>query len=144
MAKTHPTEWAYFGCGDDSGHYLFSPGLSPRRFGGDYQLDQTLSRFDGKLAPIDSKRYVAAYSVLGGIGWTAISWWDNTVDRRPGSNSIIFRKAYTDPYLLLADAQERFPWVFKRLPQAIEFVADNGFWVPGAQPLSGAEPKKGS
>jgi hypothetical protein len=115
--------WCYFGCGDRAGHYLFPEG---RQGTGGYgrPLLEYLTHLDGKLAPqLDRTCYRAVFSRLGAVGYTALSWWDKTVDQRGGSNSTIFAPTIVmTPVDLLAEGQKRFPWVFARLPEPLQIV----------------------
>lgn len=111
-------KWTYFGCHQVAGHYTFSEGMRSltQRYG-----SRDLSRFDGMLPnQVDTKPYVATVTRLGGWGLTALAFWDYSVDSRSGSNSVIFCPDLTiTPEALLAGAEERFPQVFKRLPQPV-------------------------
>lgn len=114
-------EWLYFGCHKEPGHYVFGQGMRSRvpRYGsGD------LSRFDGMLPPqTDTAPYIATVSRLGGWGLTALAFWDYSVDKRGGCNSIVFAPSLTiAPADLLAEAQARFPEVFGRLPQPVRLL----------------------
>jgi hypothetical protein len=108
------TGWLYFGCHQRPGHYLFSPGMrsAPR------DLARKLERLDAKLAPQDTTEpYIAVVSRLGGYGCSALSFWDYSVDRRQGSNSIVFAPSLTiSPEDLLAGVEQHFPEVRARLP----------------------------
>lgn len=112
------SRWLYFGCNGGAGHYLFEQGM--------FRANESIRQcnFDGLLAPQDSKLpYVAAVSRLGGWGMTALSFWDYSVDKRGGSNSIIFAPSLTiSPDDLLIEAQRRFPQVFARLPAAVTLM----------------------
>jgi hypothetical protein len=112
-------KWIYFGCGDQSGHYAFEEGTRYR------SSDSSFAAFDGTLPPQPERQlYVASFSRLGGWGFSALSWWDRSVDSRPGSNSTILAPSLTiEPDTMLAEAKRRFPWVFDRLPQPIRLLA---------------------
>lgn len=115
-------KWYYFGCRDQAGHYLFDQS-GQENYG--YGPERPLGQFDGCLAPQPERDlYVAAVSRLGGVGYTALAWWDRSVDKRPASNSIIFAPGLDgDPAELLAEAERRFPWVFSRLPQPVTLAS---------------------
>ena len=112
-------QWLYFGCHRQPGHYLFAEGM--RSYGLGRHLDK-LSHFDGKLPRQDStKPYIATVSRLEGWGCSALAFWDYSVDKRGGCNSVVFAPSLTiSPADLLAEAQARFPDVFNRLPQPVE------------------------
>jgi hypothetical protein len=119
------SEWIYFGCHRVPGHYLFQQGMrSFNRFG----WPRELSRFDGMLPPqTDTAGYVATVSRLEGWGLTALAFWDYSVDKRSGCNSIVFAPSLTiAPAELLAEAQTRFPEVFGRLPQLVRLLGAAG------------------
>ena len=107
--------WLYFGCNGGPGHYLWEVGMiqvNGRVYGG-------LPRdFDGLLAPQNNRKpYIAAVSRLEGWGLSALSFWDYSVDKRQGSNSIIFAPSLTiTPDEFLSEAKRRFPQVFSRIP----------------------------
>lgn len=114
-------QWLYFGCHRQAGHYVFSEGMRSltQRYG-----SRDLSRFDGMLPlQVDTAPYIATVSRLGGWGFTALAFWDYSVDKRGGSNSVIFAPSLTiEPAELLAEAQRRFPQVFERLPQPVQLL----------------------
>lgn len=124
-------EWIYFGCHQQAGHYLFRQGMHKtwNRNG-----ERDLSRFDGLLPPqSDTTGYIASVSRLEGWGLTALAFWDYSVDKRGGCNSVVFAPSLTiTPEDLLAEAQTRFPEVFSRLPQPVKLA--HGVALPdGAQ-----------
>jgi hypothetical protein len=47
-------------------------------------------------------------------GWTALAFWDRSVDSRPGSNAVFFADAYRGFDAMLADAREHWPTIFAR------------------------------
>ncbi|MCJ2074476.1 hypothetical protein MKK68_02215 [Methylobacterium sp. E-016] len=80
--------WLYFGCHEQAGHHLrYGDGTCPR-YGPPLA---SLKRFDGMFCPPeDVGEHVAALTRLGTVGYSALAFWDRSVDSRPGSNSIIF------------------------------------------------------
>ena len=116
--------WIYFGCHKQPGHHLFSEGMGSLPYG---SAARNLTIFDGALPPQDDRAgYVAAVSRLGGWGFTALAFWDYSVDSRGGCNSVVFAPSLTiEPAELLAEAQARFPQVFGRLPQVVRLKTPN-------------------
>ena len=115
-------KWLYFGCYKVPGHYLFTEPCNP------YYYDrkaEKLKYFDAKLAPQDSSEpYIAAISRLGGWGLTALSFWDYSVDKRGGCNSIFFAPSLTiTPEEMLAECAARFPDIWGRFPNGISLLA---------------------
>lgn len=117
-------EWLYFGCHKVPGHYVFGEEMRSRcqRYG-----SMDLSRLDGMLPPqTDTAPYVATVSRLEGWGVSALAFWDYSVDKRGGCNSVVFAPSLTiAPEELLAEAQARFPQVFGRLPQPVRLMTPN-------------------
>lgn len=113
-------QWLYFGCHQHPGHYLFTEGM--RR--ASYDLNR-LSHLDGCLPPQnDTTPYIATASRLEGWGMSALAWWDYSVDKRGGCNSVVFAPSLDiAPADLLAEAMRRFPQVFERLPQPVQLLS---------------------
>lgn len=115
------SDWIYFGCHQTPGHYAFGEGMRQfvRRYG-----SRDVSRFDGMLPPqTDTAPYIATVSRLEGWGLTALAFWDYSVDKRGGCNSVVFAPSLTiAPEDLLSEAQTRFPQVFGRLPQPVRLL----------------------
>jgi len=113
-------QWYYFGCKGQPGHYLFDQrGQKAYR----PPFEKMDNRFDGNLTPQfkGTKYFEAALSRLGGYGYSALAWHDNSVDTRSGSNSVIFAPSLDiDPEEMLAEAKVRFPWVFARIPSGVK------------------------
>jgi hypothetical protein len=107
--------WLYFGCHQQAGHYFWEPGM--RRFY-HHIASRGIESIDGVLCPRGpEKPYIAAFSRLGGWGYSALSFWDYTVDRRPKSNSNFLAPSLTiAPAELLAQSRLVFPEVWARLP----------------------------
>lgn len=115
----------YLGCWGRSGHYLFMP---RRRDFRSNDWHHRMECLDGDLAPIaadvggayEPQFKAKAWRLTGytPVPYSAISWWDRSVDRRNGSNSIIFVPGHTvEPDVMLALAREYFPEVLSRLPE---------------------------
>ncbi|TNC14865.1 hypothetical protein FF100_04615 [Methylobacterium terricola] len=83
--------WLYFGCHGQAGHFLWhGNGRQERTY------RHPLSRFDGSLCfPSSVGERVAALTRLGAQGYSALAFWDYSVDSRGGSNSIIFAPSLT-------------------------------------------------
>lgn len=114
-------KWFYFGCHREPGHYLFREGMFRHYYD---ETTKKLERFDGMLAPQNTKDpYIATISRLGGWGFTALSFWDYSVDNRGGCNSIIFAPSLSIHHDdLLSEAEKRFPEVFNRLPYPVRLL----------------------
>ena len=117
--------WLYFGCGQRQlGHYLFREnGQTLHAYGSNPLAHLQRMNWDGALAPQPERSdrlYQASLSRLGGWGYSALSWWDRSADKRSASNSTILAPHLAiDPANMLDEAYARFPWVFARLPQPL-------------------------
>lgn len=117
-------QWVYFGCYQGPGHYSWLEGM--RSFTEEYGR-RRFSSLDGLLPPQDSgDPYIATVSRLEGWGCTALAFWDYSVDKRGGCNSVVFAPSLTiTPDELLTEAQARFQQVFGRLPQVVRIKTPN-------------------
>lgn len=104
----------YFGCIDRPGHYLWASaaGVPATLSRGDYRRD-LLSRCDGLLCPTDRTEGVVLKHFIH--EYTAISFWDQSGDSRPGSSSTFFLKGIHGYKYMLWAAREAFPTVFARI-----------------------------
>lgn len=109
----------HFGCSNhESGHYLHSPEI-PR----DLEERRALSnitrtnpwgrQIDGGLCPKNTQ--MEGYALIHRKdGWTALAFWDRSVDSRPGSNSVFLADVDCDFAELLRVAYENFPDIVAR------------------------------
>jgi hypothetical protein len=111
-------EWFYFGCNTTPGHFLFNERMHHVYRYGDSNDAHPLGKFDGALCyPKKLGPYKVAISILGGVDYTAFAFWDYTVDKRPGSNSIFFAPGRVEDVEFIRDeAFKRFPRIATRLP----------------------------
>lgn len=109
--------WYYFGCLQYIGHHLYDKRKYSRHV-------SELIELDGLLCPKDTTPYRALLTRIPHLEYTALAWWDHTVDRRGGSNSIIFAPSPSCSLESIRSAMSRwFPWVEARLPQPL-FILD--------------------
>jgi hypothetical protein len=121
----------YFGCVEQAGHYLWVPGpRSAYRESTPWGANAPwgANGIDGMLAPHENPRcgyltkgYGCDCSQREGVaaihykdGWTAISFWDRSVDTRPGCNSTFLADGNYTFEEMLAHAQNYFPSVMER------------------------------
>lgn len=105
----------YFGCIGQKGHFLWENEHSRIPI---FQCDKIpfISRefyrtLDGKYCP----EFASRKKKLSHSGpWLIISWWDNSVDNRPGSHSTFIGMDFKDFEEMLYAAKEKFPQVFAR------------------------------
>ncbi len=118
----------YFGCWDNTGHHMhdihgktvYHQRELPPSFPWDINFCDSGLLTNGKKPDIYNGK---VYWVSGGreTFWYAFVWWDNSVDRRPGSNSGIYVPFQSlgkqDDMLLVA--KKSFPHVIQRQRQPL-------------------------
>lgn len=118
-------QWYYFGCRYHSGHYLHN------RHGSVVYLD-ALDHLDGELCPRDKTPYRAILYRIPHLRYSSLGWWDNTVDTRPGSNSIILAPSPTCSLESIRKAMTLwFPWVEARLPVPLVVLGEERIYSKG-------------
>ena len=117
----------FFGCWSRPGHYLINENgrdvWEPRTVG----LPWTA--IDTKLCPgkrherrndVSSEEQVEGWAALHHKdGWTALAWWDRSVDKRHGSNAAIFAKGTHTVEEMLKLGASVYPRVFSRFTYTI-------------------------
>jgi len=120
----------YFGCVREPGHHFFGPDGEYRHFKEFAQSPWRAYELDAQLAPhfedcIRKRsrfcKYCDCASGPEGIallhhkaGWTALSFWDRSVDNRGASNSTFILEGDYDFNQALALARSLFPSIFAR------------------------------
>jgi hypothetical protein len=109
----------YFGCWEDVGHYMRSSSsdrsLESCRAEHDFMYTNPWgTNIDGGLCPKGPQNEGAAL-VHQKDGWTALSFWDRSVDSRLGSNSNFLAEGTFDLAQMIAIAKEHFPTVMERI-----------------------------
>ena len=113
----------YFGCQQQSGHYWWRPDRLP--CGSSSHVQQAVGpsihpKIDGGFCP---KRDIQGNAKLTEIdGWTILSFWDNSIDKRGQSSSSFVAKGSYDFDGMLAIAEAQFPSVWKRYSFPIVLV----------------------
>lgn len=108
--------WLYWGCSRDVGHYLFDETLAPARDPSG-RHPHPLAQFDGTLCEFGAQPYVASLTRLGALGYSALAFWDRSLDTRVGSNSIFFAPSLRiAPMEILRGAEIHFPSIVQRVP----------------------------
>lgn len=123
IAKHRDCESYYFGCHLQSGHYFWKPGMKKTNLGyRDMVNDLPFSDIDGGLAPAKGEGQIEGIAKLSHKdGWTALAFWDRSVDHRPGSHSTFLFHAAELPFAVaLALARETYPEVFARITYDIK------------------------
>jgi hypothetical protein len=108
----------YFGCTQGPGHYMHASQpvrtLDARRALSDFERSNPWGlRIDTKLAPTGEQ--IEGRALLHHKdGWTALSFWDRSVDRRSGSCSTFLAQGEHDFERMLHLTRTHFPAVMAR------------------------------
>ena len=100
----------YFGCDGPPGHFFHTPARHQT-----YNVPRWMERLDGVLPPRDDREAQGPATLTYMHGWTAIAWWDRSVDKRGACNSVVWLRGELSWDEALAAARRAFPWVFARL-----------------------------
>jgi len=103
----------YFGCMSEAGHYFFSRDSRMSRDIDSPQGNPWGYSVDGKLCPTGAQTQ-GLLQLHHKDGWTAIAFWDRSVDERPGSCSVFLCPGTKNAVEMLTLAAERFPNVMRR------------------------------
>lgn len=123
MSIETPLRIFYFGCWGGTGHFLWTrDALSAERVRhpwgvGRRGLDGALAPGfrdprRGEVAPEDQHQGAAA--LVHRDGWTALAFWDRSVDHRAGSNSVFLAPGTLTADEMIKLARETFPSVWAR------------------------------
>ncbi len=110
----HAPEIHYFGCLKRGQTRLYSKReqLEYHQTPWDYELDETLvQEGDGLIGPGAHVRHKD--------GWTAVVFWDNSLDKRPFALSVFLVAKYWAKERVLAEAALQWPEVFGRVGFAL-------------------------
>lgn len=102
----------YFGCWDRVGHTMRRPDGSSVRSVGD--MPWGIYGEDGKLPPQVGPQVEGLAATHHLEGWTALSFWDRSVDDRMGCNSNFFLRGTYDFAEAVSLARAAFPHVWAR------------------------------
>lgn len=120
----------YFGCWHEPGHYLWHCGTGGYPYK-DWRHSKILLGAHPHSLNYEPPEIPWGYGLDGGLlrgkslregeavveqrdGWTALSFYDNSVDRRPGSSSTFVFDTPLSPEEALAAARAAFPPIFER------------------------------
>lgn len=119
----------YFGCVGESGHYLWSPGRAAddppmKRAWHEIHRLPWGQHVDTGLCPTDTRKEgIALHHVafdVNDLPWTAVSFWDSTVDKRPGSCSVFIVEGAHTAEQVIALSREAFPTIWARFTFPVE------------------------
>lgn len=101
----------YFGCWGGIGHHLWTTRGNFAEVCHSWGSNEY--GLDGRLTPTDTKHEGVA-RLVHKDGWTALAFWDRSVDRRGGSNSVFLFDAALTFDDAVNEAKRAFPSVWAR------------------------------
>lgn len=113
-------EVLYYGCElRESGHYAWRPNWqrwsAPTPFDSNLRLPGSATELDGGFTPPMSEEKNGKARLTHVDGWTVLSFWDNSMDKRPGSHATFAVDDTVDFETILQLAREAYPAVFGRM-----------------------------
>jgi hypothetical protein len=110
----------YFGCWENYGHYLKDhQGINISYLNNDLPWDQ----IDGVLCPVDTRKQ-GVVKIHHKEGWTAAAFWDNSIDSRPMSNSVLFYEDLLGITAIIEEFKKIFPKIYKRFDfKLVEWIS---------------------
>lgn len=114
-AKPVPARVFYFGCYGEVGHYLHTPDM--HHAWNDHNIIPWGKNIDSTLCPpgrYEENQPEGVAVLTFKDGWTALSFWDRSVDRRGNSNSNFIAEGAFNFNQMVEIAQTHFPKVWKR------------------------------
>lgn len=119
MTPSLPPRIYYFGPWDQAGHHMRARGIPAdleerRAISGFTYTNPWGTKIDGGLCPKDTGEEGRAL-VHHRNGWTALSFWDYSVDTRPGSNSTYLAEGEFTFEEMVAMAKEHFAYRWNKM-----------------------------
>lgn len=111
------TRMFYFGCVGDVGHYLWDENLRQLRWSD--SLPWRIQEVDGVMPPQETYQQGLARMLYKGC-WTAMAFWDRTVDTRPGGNSVFLADGTFTFDEMVQLAIRTFPSIMRRYDFLLE------------------------
>lgn len=107
----------YFGCWGGPGHFLVAPNGRHASCPAwqEFELDAKLCPgYVGAYTTPNSAQVEGAAALYHKDGWTALAFWDRSVDTRGGCNSVLLLRGTHFGAEVVRLAQEAFPSIWKR------------------------------
>jgi len=126
----------YFGCIGEPGHYLFRPDLQHSSSQVKHLLEVAgiYPRCDGGFCPMGEKKRMWEVNQVEGHarvthfnGYTILSFWDRSVDKRNNSNSTFIEEGTHNFNRMVEMAKLDFPSVWERF--TFEVIDEAEGWV---------------
>lgn len=129
-AEVETVEAYYYGCWQETGHYWHCGTKKGRsvaqRIGIDvYKVDTGFCPGAIPGSQSFSRSKVEGEAALHHINeWTILSFWDNSIDDRPGSHSTFIVFGTYDYTIMCTIAERQFPSVWKRFKFSLKLVEE--------------------
>jgi len=122
----------FFGCWGRTGHYLYQPGgtsliITALDMPWGYEIDGGLcpgKRRGPKAYQLPETQIEGQASLTKKDGWTALSFWDRSMDHRMNCNSNFIAKGYFSFDEIMMLAKQYFPEIMGRFKFEIK-LAEN-------------------
>jgi hypothetical protein len=106
----------YFGCIGEAGHYLWYSDRS-KAYGSNARIDGVNEKLLQNLDSVFPPPEIVGTGIYNDCivpPVRIVSWWDRSVDKRPGSNSNLIGVGYASAEEMIDDAYKIFPSVMNR------------------------------
>ena len=115
------SEMIFFGCVKQVGHHLYTKDGYMMSYMDRKKIPFTEGILDtGLLEGVPMTEGLATISIIR--GWTVVSFWDNSVDKRGKSNAaFIYPKSMTFEEMIEI-SREQLPWFWARFKSPIQLV----------------------
>ncbi len=104
----------YFGCSREPGHFLWEDDAGFMHSKLRYDKLPWGYKIDSSLCTGHSGSEEGRASLHHKDGWTAVAFWDRSVDSRPGSNSAFICDEEIDYDEMIRRSKETFPKIWER------------------------------
>lgn len=118
----------YYGCWDDTGHYYYDEhgmSMSRREMDRLMKMPWGIYEVDGGMQPRNNQVEGEAVLVCK-EDWTVLTFWDRTIDHRPGSLSAYVAKGTFTFDQMVAMAKARFSVRWNRMKFEVKPLLDTG------------------
>jgi hypothetical protein len=131
VVHVRDVEAYYYGCQNDTGHYWFAKdGEWMGRKSIIAKLPESIGPYkvDGGFCPGAPKAHwgPSGHAAFHRVdGWSVLSFWDNSIEKRPGGCSTFVAKGTFHYATMREIAESQFPSVWKRFKFEIKLVEEH-------------------
>ena len=115
----------YFGCLGEVGHFMYEPPGRVTTESNQFTLTNPWRlEVDGKLCPDDATQPEGIARLHVRDGWTAVAFWDRSLDARPGSCSVFLVEGELEFDAAVKAARSSFPAVLERFKFPVQLAVE--------------------